>query len=156
ISQAVSSSDWTDYSSLTPIGDGLHNVTVSFTNDSFGGCDRNLRVDRVTFPSTGSPPSPPSPPTTSNPFAVAKLDVDPDSNPHHQADAWRSSRPADAAQMDKFANQPQAEWFGDFSGDISTAVGNTVSKIRAAGALPVLVAYNIPERDCGSFSAGGA
>lgn len=28
--------------------------------------------------------------------------------------------------------------------------------IRAAGALPVFVAYNIPHRDCGGYSGGGA
>jgi endoglucanase len=39
---------------------------------------------------------------------------------------------------------------------VRSAVASRVSTISAAGALPVLVAYNIPQRDCGSLSGGGA
>jgi endoglucanase len=58
--------------------------------------------------------------------------------------------------MDKIAANSEADWFGDWSGDIRAAVNARVSTIAAAGALPVLVAYNIPQRDCGSYSAGGS
>jgi endoglucanase len=58
--------------------------------------------------------------------------------------------------MDKIASQPQADWFGDWSGDVRSAVSNRVSTITSAGALPVLVAYNIPVRDCHGYSGGGA
>jgi endoglucanase len=58
--------------------------------------------------------------------------------------------------MDKIAGRPQADWFGDWSGDIRSVVSARVSQITAVGALPVLVAYNIPQRDCGSYSSGGA
>jgi endoglucanase len=91
-----------------------------------------------------------------NPFARARLFVDPNSNARRQASAWRSTRPADAAQMDKIAAQPQADWFGEWSGDVRSAVSRRVATIRAAGALPVLVAYYIPLRDCGGYSGGGA
>jgi endoglucanase len=91
-----------------------------------------------------------------NPFAGARFHIDPSSNARRQANAWRSSRPADAAQMDKIAAQPQADWFGEWSGDVGSAVSRQVATIRAAGALPVLVAYNIPLRDCGGYSGGGA
>jgi endoglucanase len=57
--------------------------------------------------------------------------------------------------MDRLAAQPAAAWFGGWSGDIATAVGQRVSAAAAAGAVPVLVAYNIPQRDCGGLSAGG-
>lgn len=85
-----------------------------------------------------------------------RLYVEPDSSPHRQAEAWRVTRPDDAARMDDLAAQPNAEWFGEWSGDIRVAVDRRVSEIHAAGALPVMVAYNIPARDCGSYSAGGS
>jgi endoglucanase len=91
-----------------------------------------------------------------NPFAGARWYVDPNSNARRQANAWRSSRPADAAQMDKIAAQPQADWFGEWSGNVRSAVSRRVATIRAAGALPVLVTYYIPLRDCGGYSTGGA
>lgn len=73
-----------------------------------------------------------------------------------QADSWRSSRPADAALMDKIGNNSQGIWFGGWNGDIRSDVSKAVSNARSQGAVPVLVAYNIPGRDCGSYSAGGA
>ncbi len=38
---------------------------------------------------------------------------------------------------------------------LAAAVSSRVSTETSAGALPVLVAYAIPHRDCGSYSAGG-
>jgi hypothetical protein len=146
MTQDVTATAWTAYSVSLGAADGAHSVTVSFTNDyRSSACDRNLRVDKVTM--TG---------TSSSLFAGAKWFLDPDSNARRQAAAWRLSRPADAAQMDKIAGQPQADWFGDWSGDVQAAVSNRVTQITASGALPVLVAYDIPLRDCGSYSAGGA
>ena len=91
-----------------------------------------------------------------DPFAGATFYVDPDSNASEQADEWRATRPADAAAMDRIAAQPHAEWFGDWIRRIGPAVNARVSRIVSAGDLPVLVAYNIPHRDCGGYSAGGA
>jgi endoglucanase len=150
LDQSVPSSTWSDYGVAVSIPGGTHTVSISFTNDYLNGCDRNLRLDRVSFGSSAPPPA------ATNPFSGARFFIDPNSNARRQADAWRSSRPADAAQMDKIAGQPQADWFGDWSGDIQSAVSGRVAAIRADGALPVLVAYDIPLRDCGSYSAGGA
>jgi Glycosyl hydrolases family 6/Ca-dependent carbohydrate-binding module xylan-binding len=142
----VTVSTWTVFSASVGAADGPHMVTVAFINDyGNASCDRNLRVDKVTL--TGTSP---------NPFTGAKWFIDPNSNARKQADTWRATRPADAAQMDKIAGRPQADWFGDWSGDIRSVVSTRVSQITAAGALPVLVAYNIPQRDCGSYSSGGA
>ena len=88
-----------------------------------------------------------------NPIAGASFWIDPYSNAKNQADAWRSTRPADAAQMDKIASHSQAQWFGSWNGDIYSAVNSAVTTVTNAGALPVLVAYNILQLDCGS---GGA
>jgi endoglucanase len=91
-----------------------------------------------------------------DPFEGARLYVDPDSNAARQAEEWRATRPLDAMAMQRIASRPQADWFGDWNTDIRRDVGARVSEIAAAGALPVLVAYNIPNRDCGGDSAGGA
>jgi endoglucanase len=95
--------------------------------------------------------------TASSPLAVAPLYVDPSSSAKKAADSLRSSQPANAKQLDKIAAGAQATWFAEWSGDALTAVDRKVSTAAAAGAVPVLVAYNIPNRDCsGGYSAGGA
>ena len=94
--------------------------------------------------------------SSSNPFAGKTLYVDPNSNAHRQAETWRRSRPQDAALLERIASQPVAKWLGGWVGNIQREVNQAVSTITSTGALPVFVAYNIPNRDCGSFSAGGA
>jgi Glycosyl hydrolases family 6 len=87
-----------------------------------------------------------------NLFSDARLYVDPASAAKRQADAWRRSRPSDAALMDSIAAQPVAQWLGGWNVDIGRDVGNAVSRITGSRALPVFVAYNIPGRDCGQYS----
>jgi endoglucanase len=106
----------------------------------------------------GSPASdttaPPAPSVSaSNPIANASFWIDPYSNAKKQADAWRSTRPADAAQMDKIATHSEAQWFGSWNSDIYSAVNSAVTAVTKTGALPVLVAYNMLRLDCGT---GGA
>ncbi|MDE1944373.1 MAG: glycoside hydrolase family 6 protein [Patescibacteria group bacterium] len=81
--------------------------------------------------------------------------VDPDSAAAKQADAWQSADPADASLMRTLAASATATWFGDWNGNVAADVAALVAKARSAGQAPVLVAYAIPERDCGGFSAGG-
>jgi endoglucanase len=102
-----------------------------------------------------APPSVPAPPRESG-FAGRMLYVDPGSSARKQAEAWRVSRPADAAQMEKIASQPHAIWFGDWTPRPYDPVGRITRAIVQQGALPVYVLYNIPLRDCGLHSRGGA
>jgi endoglucanase len=172
LSAGVSSTSFTTYDSTIQVAAGTHTLAVSYDNDYRSKrCDRNLRLDMalITTPDPAPAPTlsdePAASPTLSetvtsteasvNPLAGVKLYVDPYSAAKKQADAWRSTRPADAAQLDKIATRPQADWFGEWSGDIEASVSNRVGTATAAGAMPVLVAYNIPQRDCGSYSAGG-
>jgi endoglucanase len=90
-----------------------------------------------------------------NPFRGARLYVDPESNARRQVEEWEQSRPADAATLRKLADQPRADWFVGERG-VRGAVARRVSAINATDALPVLVAYNIPLRDCHGYSGGGA
>jgi endoglucanase len=55
--------------------------------------------------------------------------------------------------LQRIAEQPQALWLGEWSGDVGSTVADTMR--RAGGTLPVFVLYNLPYRDCGSHSAGG-
>jgi endoglucanase len=80
----------------------------------------------------------------------------PDSPARRQADTWRSSRPGDASMMDRIASQPIAQWVGGWTGDVRSHVRGIVSRAASEGTIPVFVAYNIPHRDCGGYSASGA
>ncbi|HEU4979171.1 MAG TPA: glycoside hydrolase family 6 protein [Solirubrobacteraceae bacterium] len=142
----VPATSWTDYAADLALPDGPHAVTVRFANDFLApACDRNLFVDRVLLTSVAARPLP-----------GKALYVDPNTGAAAQAAAWRTSDPADAALLDKIASQPQAAWFGDFSGDVQSAVNRYVAAAAAKGQVPQLVAYDIPQRDCGSYSSGGA
>lgn len=88
--------------------------------------------------------------------ALNGLWVNPNSSAAAQANAWRTSRPADASAMDKLAAQPTAQWFGNWNSNISNDVRAVTSAAQSAGATSVLVAYNIPNRDCGGYSGGGS
>jgi endoglucanase len=89
------------------------------------------------------------------PLQGADLFVTPGTHAAVQAAAWGGSRPADAALMERLASVPQALWFGDWTADPASAVESATRSSAATGALPVLVAYNIPMRDCGGLSGGG-
>jgi endoglucanase len=52
---------------------------------------------------------------------------------------------------------PQAVWLtGGTPSEVSATVASTLREAAFERAVPVLVLYNIPGRDCGSYSAGGA
>ena len=91
-----------------------------------------------------------------NPFRDAYWVLDPESNAKRTADQWRASRPADAAAMDKIAGQPSAGWMGNWFPQIELAVKTYVMVRTRAGGLPVMILYNLPYRDCGGYSGGGA
>jgi endoglucanase len=81
------------------------------------------------------------------------LYVDPDSQAKTTANTWRENgRAADATLMDKIAQNATAAWFvgGD---DPYSNVHRYVTQAAANNSLPVLVAYNIPGRDCGQYSS---
>ena len=64
---------------------------------------------------------------------------------------------ADADLIREMIEAPQAVWFtGDTPHKTQQAVKNTVKLAAGKKTVPVLVAYNIPFRDCAQFSAGGA
>ena len=72
-----------------------------------------------------------------------------------QAEQWRRARPEDAQLMDQLAAQPVSLWFGDWTPDVESAIRTEIGRARTQGALTLMVLYNIPNRDCGLYSAGG-
>lgn len=104
------------------------------------------------------PPVAPAPAVAApagDPFGNIRFFVDP-SAAASAAIASLVSNAAEAAAVRKVANGPQADWFGSSGGNVQAAVAGRAAEVRASGALPVFVAYNIPKRDCGGYSSGGA
>ncbi|MGW3284397.1 glycoside hydrolase family 6 protein [Streptomyces sp. NPDC001002] len=89
-------------------------------------------------------------PKESDPFWV-----NPDGNAAQQVAAYaKSGKDADAEQIRKIAEQPTGEWIGP-ENPKEEAQGFTEAADKA-GRTALLVLYNIPHRDCGQYSQGGA
>jgi endoglucanase len=62
-----------------------------------------------------------------------------------------------AALLQKMIDKGHAVWFTSGTPkEVQKAVKKTMWMARAKRAVPVLVAYDLPFRDCGQYSAGGA
>lgn len=104
-------------------------------------------------PSGGS--APPDGSTGSTGSGETRFYVDPDGAAAQEVRRLqREGRSGDAALIRRIADRPNAIWIGD--PDPTARVAAVTEKARRAGQVPVLVAYHIPDRDCGRFSAGGA
>ncbi|MCX4881034.1 glycoside hydrolase family 6 protein [Streptomyces sp. NBC_00847] len=89
-------------------------------------------------------------PRESDPFWV-----NPDSNAARQVTGYdKSGKDDDAGQIRKIAEQPTGEWIGPENPE-QEAKGFTEAADKA-GRTALLVLYNIPHRDCGQYSQGGA
>ncbi len=109
-------------------------------------------------PAPQQPQPAPTPPVnepvvnlTGNPLGNADFYV----NPHSQAQNWVNNNRGhwQAQAIEKLAQQPIAQWLGGWNGNVYEDVRKAVNS--ANGKTVVFVAYNIPQRDCGSYSAGG-
>ena len=87
-------------------------------------------------------------------FAKKALYTDLTNHYSVQAEVFRQAEPWNADLMDVMATQPTALWVGDWTGDVAGTVDEAVSV--AGTKLRSFVIYNIPYRDCGNWSAGGA
>jgi endoglucanase len=118
-----------------------------------------------------SPPAPSGKPTEApmpalppwkhgeNIFAGPKLGwVDP-YGPAHLKSLLALNKAKDpqlAALYAKIADNGGAEWIGDWTPNVGRYVGKRADMILKSGVLPYFVIYNIPKRDCGQYSSGGA
>jgi endoglucanase len=93
---------------------------------------------------------------SANPLVGQSLYVDPQNPAALQAARWRSQgRTEDAAAVERLAKRPTAVWLADGS-NVTTRVREVTERATAAGRTALLVAYHVPGRDCGSYSAGGS
>ncbi|MHC3471733.1 glycoside hydrolase family 6 protein [Streptomyces sp. 7R007] len=81
-------------------------------------------------------------------------------HPGSQVLDWVRAHPDDPRTPvieSRIADRPAAVWFADFTpATIASRVRAVTSGAAAQGRVPVLVAYAIPDRDCGGASQGGA
>ncbi len=113
-------------------------------------------------PPAATPPAVPPPSAAAPPAARAPSDNPLAGMTFHgtntgaaRAAAEPGRTPAAAAALAGLARVPTATWLGTWSGDVTAAVRREVAAARATGAVPVLVTYDVPGRDCGGYSAGG-
>ncbi|MFE9171594.1 glycoside hydrolase family 6 protein [Streptomyces kebangsaanensis] len=93
--------------------------------------------------------------TTQQPKGAGPFWVNPESRAARQVAAYaKAGKKADAEQIRKIAEQPTGEWIGPENPE-QEARGFTEAADRA-GRTALLVLYNIPHRDCGQYSQGGA
>lgn len=82
--------------------------------------------------------------------------VDPETNAAH----WVAANPNDgrtAVIRDRIASVPQPRWFTSTNtSTVRAQVDSFVGAAAAAGKIPIMVVYDIPNRDCGGASSGGA
>ena len=80
-------------------------------------------------------------------------------DPSSRSANWVKNNGSDsraASIKSNIADKAAARWFGDWNSNISADVSNYVGAAAAKNQWPILVAYNIPGRDCGGASSGGA
>ncbi|MGV9454220.1 glycoside hydrolase family 6 protein [Streptomyces sp. NPDC003635] len=134
---------------------------------------RTLPVQPPPSPSVSESPSPsptpkktkeasptPSPTRTERERATSAVSTRLYRHPESQVLDWvrdNSGDPRHGVIQSRIAAQPAAVWFADFTPDTITARVRAVTSGGAAlGRVPVVVAYAIPDRDCGGASQGGA
>ncbi|MEU9195753.1 glycoside hydrolase family 6 protein [Streptomyces hundungensis] len=103
----------------------------------------------------GHTPAATSAPSTPLAVSGGPFWVDPDTKAAHQLAAYtRAGDDGRAALIRKIAEQPVGAWI---AGDRPEAAVRAATGAAAkAGRMALLVLYNIPHRDCGQFSRGGA
>ena len=91
-----------------------------------------------------------------NPFQDVELFNPPYTNADQARRRLARENPNQAQLIAKIADTPQAKWLGEWSGPVQTVVQNYVDAAHKKGKVALMVAYHVPHRDCGQYSAGGA
>ena len=86
-----------------------------------------------------------------------RLYVNPESDAADQVRQWDAEgRASDAQAIEKIAVEPTAVWLTGPPQDATDIIHTITARATQSGATPVFVVYDLPDRDCGNFSAGGA
>lgn len=92
-----------------------------------------------------------------NPFTNATWYVDQYNNVVvQQGIAKRNGKADEVALLEKIRKYGGADWVGDWTAYAGGWAQRKTDVITKAGALPLYILYNLPGRDCGQYSAGGA
>jgi endoglucanase len=92
-----------------------------------------------------------------NPFVNVKWWSDPYAPARLKSKLLKKTSPEDSALMEKIADRGGADWIGDWTPNVENWVRKRVTLVlEKNGALPVFISYNLPKRDCGNYSSGGA
>jgi endoglucanase len=70
-----------------------------------------------------------------------------------QSKAMRAANGASSPELTDIANTPTAYWMDHLS--TPSVDAKYIATAQAAGTMPLLALYGIPNRDCGSYAAGG-
>ncbi|WP_329301703.1 glycoside hydrolase family 6 protein [Streptomyces sp. NBC_00659] len=107
-------------------------------------------------PETGRTPVAGGASKQAGPAARSPFWVDPRGPAARQSELWRrQGRAGDAALLRRIADEPVALWpAGEL--DPGPAVRSATASAAREGRTALFVAYDIPHRDCGQHSAGGA
>jgi len=58
--------------------------------------------------------------------------------------------------ISKIANQAQGVWFGDWNENPQSDASVVIQAAALTNSVPIMIAYNMVNRDCGGYSSGGA
>ncbi|GAB2961301.1 glycoside hydrolase family 6 protein [Saccharothrix stipae] len=81
-------------------------------------------------------------------------------DPSSSSAKWVAANSGDSRASvirDRIASVPQARWYTTTNtSTVRSEISSFVGAAASAGKIPILVVYNIPNRDCGGASGGGA
>jgi endoglucanase len=81
-------------------------------------------------------------------------------DPNSAVVKWVAANSGDSRMpviRDKIASQPAARWVANYNpSTVQSETSAYISAANSAGQIPLLSVYEIPNRDCGGASAGGA
>lgn len=108
--------------------------------------------------SGGTPDEAPGPaPVPTSALAGTQLWTDPEGHAAQQSRAFAAAgRPDLVEALEPLAGQPVATWLTGSDEDPYAAARDATTSAAVAGRTATLVVYDLPGRDCGQFSAGGA
>ncbi|MER5431549.1 glycoside hydrolase family 6 protein [Streptomyces sp. NPDC002588] len=152
-------------SAVLVLGAAAGTATVLGAGEGDDGPESQRARPRGSATVASAPPSPSPTPTPTPTPAPGKPREAPARSPrlyHHpdtQVLEWVRAHPGDSRRPvieSRIAGRPAAVWFTEYSpGTLTSRVRAVTSAAAARDRVPVLVAYAIPDRDCGGASEGG-
>jgi endoglucanase len=136
-----------------------HAVVAVLAVGALVACDdpapEGVWADPTSGAATSEPPASTPPSAAPKAAPAGGFYVDPAT----AAAEWVAANPGDpraAVIRDRIARVPQGRWFTqNNTASVRSEVDDFVGAAAAAGQTPILVVYNIPNRDCSGASAGG-